>query len=172
MSLGLSAISPGYGRLAQDQLQDGQRWVLVRIGQVGVTKVGFAVNKTYQEIQKSIENTDLALGNLRCIHHKLLNRICFQLNSGDRGRGSRPYYELGADRRQGKGQNKRSRDLVSTLRNQPALAAPVHTGLSRKGLPKVTQLFELPGPLASSGLPKAPRTIESCCLRCPHVQAP
>ena len=61
-SMGLWPTSPGHGRIGQYQLHDAQWWILVHIGHVGVTKVAEKATKTRQEIQKSLKNTDKALG--------------------------------------------------------------------------------------------------------------
>ena len=61
-SMGLWPTRPGHGRIGQYQLQDAQWWALVHIGRVGVTKVAEKVNKTHQEIQKSLKHTMRALG--------------------------------------------------------------------------------------------------------------
>ncbi len=61
-SAGPQVVLPGQGRVGQYQMQDAQWWVLLRIGNVGLMKVAFGANKTYQEIQRSVQMTDQALG--------------------------------------------------------------------------------------------------------------
>ena len=60
--LGLKTTRPGHGRIGQYQMQDSQWWVLVHIGGVKLMEVARAANISYQEIQRSLKNTDRALG--------------------------------------------------------------------------------------------------------------
>ena len=60
-AIGLDINRPGSGLPGQYQIKDAQWWILIRIGEITLTKVARTVNKTRQEIQKSLKNTERAL---------------------------------------------------------------------------------------------------------------
>lgn len=62
MSMGLWPTNPGHGRTGQYQWKDAQWWTLVNIGRVGITDVAGKAHITYQEIQRSLQNTMRSLG--------------------------------------------------------------------------------------------------------------
>ena len=61
-ALGLQVVRSGSGRIAQSQIIDAQVWVLKFIGEASLSDLEAWQRRPYQQIQRLLQATDLALG--------------------------------------------------------------------------------------------------------------
>ena len=64
-ALGLQVVRSGSGRIAQSQIIDAQVWVLRFIGEASLSDLAVWQRRPYQQIQRLLQTTDLALGLIR-----------------------------------------------------------------------------------------------------------